>query len=63
MIREYSHVRIRTNGIEGTVVDVCEAQGKTVYAIESDRKGTPGGFGYDGDWKIYHCLESELEVI
>jgi len=63
MINEYDKVRILSNGIVGEVIDIFEADGKTVYTVESERKNVDGGFGIDGYWKRFECLESELEKV
>lgn len=64
MIKEYDKVRIKATGIVGEVIDIYyPANGKKMYTVESDERGVPGGWGDDGDWKLFDCEESELEKI
>lgn len=63
MIELFTHVRIKETGITGIVVDIGTVRGKERFEVESDEKGTPGGYGDDDSWKLYGCVESELEVI
>lgn len=63
MIKEYDKVKIRESGIIGEVVDIYSAKGETIYTVESDKRGVPGGFGLDGGYKLFDCVESDLEVI
>ena len=62
MIEWFAHVRIKETGITGIVVDIHTVKGIERFEVESDEKGTPGGYG-DDSWKLYGCVESELEVI
>ena len=63
MIDWFAHVRIKETGITGIVVDIHTVKGIERFEVESDEKGTPGGYGDDDSWKLYGCVESELEVI
>lgn len=64
MIPEYAHVRIKASGITGVVVDISiTSKGLTVYIVESDEKGVPGGYGDPEYWKLFDCIESEIEEI
>ena len=63
MINEYDKVRIKQSGILGEVVDIYTVGGTTYYTVESEERGTPGGFGEDGWFKLYTCLAEELELI
>lgn len=56
-------VKIKSNGIEGTVIDVSEnAAGAAKYIVESNKKGdVPGAYG--GDWALFDCLDSDLILI
>ena len=63
MIELFAHVRIKETGITGIVVDIGTVKGIERFEVESDEKGTPGGFGDDDSCKLYGCVESELEVI
>lgn len=63
MLKEYDRVRIKNTGITGEIIDIYESGDKTMYTIESDEKGTPGGRGDPDSWKWYECEESELEKL
>ena len=63
MIDEYDQVRIIESGIIGTVVDVFEKNGKTLYTVESDKKGVPGGAGENDSWKLFVCSREEIEKV
>jgi len=63
MIGEYDRVRIIKTDISGIVVDIFEKNGRTLYTVESDEKGVPGGFGADDDWKLFTCTREELEEL
>ena len=63
MINEYDHVRIIESGITGTVVDVFEKDGKTLYTVESDEKGVSGGAGESDSWKLFICSREEIEKV
>ena len=63
MIEWFAHVRIKETGITGTAIDIRTVDGTEWFIVESDEEGTPGGFGEDDSWKLYDCVESELEVI
>lgn len=47
MIELFAHVRIKETGITGIVVDIGTVKGIERFEVESDEKGTPGGFGDD----------------
>lgn len=63
MIREYDKVKIKATGIVGEVIDIYTVKGVTYYTVESDEEGVPGGDGPDDSWKLFHCEESELELM
>ena len=64
MIKEYDKVRIKATGIRGEVIDIYHpANGKTMYTVESDEKGVPGGYGDDDSWKFFNCTADELEKV
>ena len=50
MIELFAHVRIKETGITGIVVDIGTVKGIERFEVESDEKGTPGGFGDDDSW-------------
>ena len=60
MIDWFAHVRIKETGITGIVVDIHTLKNTEWFIVESDEKGTPGGFGDDDSWKLYDCVEFEL---
>lgn len=51
MIHEYDHVRIKTTGITGVVVDIRDTDGR-FYLVEND-----------DDNDLFDCTEDELEKI
>nr|DAZ06727.1 MAG TPA: hypothetical protein [Caudoviricetes sp.] len=59
MFELYDKVKIKSNMVVGTIVDKSNIKGKTNYVVESDTKGTAGGYG--GEWKLYDCNENEIE--
>lgn len=61
MIELYDKVKIKKTGVVGTVLDIRTVNGETRYTVESDEKGSTGG--YPGRWPQYDCLEDGLEVI
>lgn len=64
MLNEYDKVRIKTTGILGEIVDIyTTADGITKYTVESDEKGVPGGWGEPDSWKLFDCVESDLEKV
>ena len=63
MIREYTHVKIKKSGITGVIVDVPVLPTDKYYTVESDEIGAPGGYGESDSYKLFDCLESDLEVI
>ena len=64
MLNEYDKVRIKTTGIIGEIVDIyTTADGITKYTVESDEKGVPGGWGEPDSWKLFDCVESDLEKV
>ena len=64
MLNEYDKVRIKTTGIIGEIVDIyTTADGITKYTVESDEKGVPGGWGEPDSWKLFDCLEFDLEKV
>lgn len=61
MFELYDKVRIKSNGIIGTIVDISAINGASMYVVESDKKNIEGGYG--GDWKLFDCREKEIEKI
>ena len=62
-INEFDKVRIKETGIVGVVVDVHEINGETIYIVESDEKGVPSGYGGNDTWKLFDCIDGDLEKL
>ncbi len=60
MFELYEHVRIKKNGIIGTIVDISKSDDETIYIVESDEKGKRDD-GYGGDYPLYWCNDDEIE--
>ena len=56
MIQLFDLVRIKANGVIGTVVDISE---NGVFVVESKEQETKTG-AYAGKWPLYDCYESDL---
>lgn len=56
-IQEYDVVRIKENGVVGTVVDVSIADAEKIFTVEDDARNASGGFD------LYHCTEEQIESI
>lgn len=63
MYNEYDHVRIVSTGITGIILDKFQKDGRTLYTVESDKKGVAGGAGEEDSWKRFVCSEKEIELI
>ena len=63
MICKYDKVIIKSNGVRGEVIDICKIQGETIYTIESEEKGVPGGYGSKDSWKLFRCRKTETEKL
>lgn len=61
MFKLYDNVRIISNGITGTIVDISTINGKTNYVVESNTSNVSEGYG--GKWKLFDCTEIEIEKI
>ena len=57
----YDKVKIITNGLFGTIIDISTVNGKTNYVVESDEEYVHGGYGER--WKLFDCSETEIEKI
>ncbi len=56
----YDHVRIKRNGVLGTIVDIHDG----VYVVEDDMEREPvDSTGYPSPWPLYDCTVSELELV
>lgn len=65
MINEYDHVRIKSTGICGIVIDISESSNGKNYIVESDEKGAPGGWWKPNpnEWSLFDCTLDNLEKI
>lgn len=60
MIQLYDHVRIKSSGATGIVVDAAHDS----FTIEADEERKPGDdSGYPGRWPLYTCSAEEIEAI
>ena len=55
-------VRIKSDNVMGTIVDVYCRNGTTYYIVESSEKGAVKGKD-GGDWPLYDCKREDIEVI
>ena len=58
-INLYDKVKIIENGIFGTVVDVYQNNGSSVFVVESDTENAEGGYG--NKWPLFDCLVNQIE--
>lgn len=56
MIEEYDRVIIKSTGLVGDVVDICEVGGKPLYTIESAER-------VDGIYPLFSCRLEELAEV
>ena len=61
MLAELDKVKIKKTGTTGVIVDIYKAKDSTFYTVESDERGVPGGFGEKDSYKLFECIENELE--
>ena len=54
-------VKIRSNDIVGTIVDISNIDGHNIYIVESDVANALGGYG--GVWKLFDCYEDDIEKV
>lgn len=54
-IQEYDVVKIKENGVVGTVVDISIANAEKIFTVEDDARNANGGFD------LYHCTEEQIE--
>lgn len=59
MFEEYEIVKIKKNGLIGTIVEKSTVNGRTVYIVESNTKGKRDD-GYGGIWPLYNCYGEDL---
>lgn len=62
MISLYDKVKIKSNGIKGEVIDISVINGEKTYIIESDDKDALGGYGKEGNYKLFWCKEQDMEL-
>lgn len=61
MVNEYDHVRIKSTGITGIVVDISTVKGQKIFVVESDEKNVLGGYGSENSWKLFDCTADNIE--
>lgn len=61
MIKLFEKVKIKSNNLIGTIVDIYKSNGKSIFIVESDTPDVEGGYG--GEWKLFDCFEEEIERI
>ena len=59
----FETVKIKSNGIVGTIVDKSVRNGKICYIIESDTYVNPSGKPYGGDWPLFDCVDEDLVAV
>ena len=58
----FNVVKIKHNGIVGTIVDKTVIKGKTMYIVENNKRGTVKG-AYGGEWAEFDCTDEDLELV
>lgn len=59
----FDTVKIKSSGVIGTIVDIpANPENGGLYIVESDTKGKDKN-GYGGEWPLYDCEESDLELV
>ena len=58
----YDTVRIRDNGVIGTIVDISHRNGSVYYVVESSASGAVEGKD-GGEWPLYDCREEDCDAI
>ncbi len=63
MINEYDHVRIKSTGICGIVIDISESSKN--HIVESNEKGVPGSWWEPNpnEWSLFDCTLDDLEKV
>ena len=59
----FETVKIKSNGIIGTIIDKTISNGKAKYVIESDTYVNPSGKPYCGDWPLFDCVVEDLVAV
>ncbi|MCM1055548.1 MAG: hypothetical protein NC394_08505 [Bacteroides sp.] len=62
MIKLFEKVKIKSENLIGTVVDISNKNGKMVFIVESDTEGEIEGRS-GGIFPLYDCSEDEIEKI
>lgn len=62
MINLFDKVLIKSENLIGTVVDIRDGSGKTVFTVESDAEGEIDGRD-GGIFPLFDCLENEIESV
>ena len=55
-------VRIKSENITGTIVDISKRNGKTFFIVESLEKGGVNGKDV-GEWPLYDCEKEDMEMV
>lgn len=55
-------VRIKSEDITGTIVDISRRNGTTYYVVESSTRGAIEGRD-GGDWPLYDCKREDIEIV
>lgn len=56
----FDKVVIKKNGVIGTIVDVSESDGRSIFIVESDEKGKRND-GYGGIFPLFDCTIDDIE--
>ena len=62
MFELFEKVKIKAEGIIGTIVDINGSDDNKMYIVESDKPGKIEGRD-GGDFPLFDCEESEIEKI
>lgn len=55
-------VRIKSENITGTIVDISKRNGKKFFVVESLEKGAVNGKD-GGEWPLYDCEKEDIEMV
>lgn len=62
MFELFERVRIISNNLIGTIVDIYEANGTTKYIVESDEE-YPECADDDDRFPLFYCTEKDIEKV